>query len=211
MKDATAQKVRELGLHKIYPEHFDKQGKAIERQTKKLNAEQVFKTGRFEANGKVYVIHSSVPVCNRQRFEKAQLRFAYDLSFEGLYDKMKAIYGYLNSRKLIDIAQAKADDIANVLGTISNVMQAIDTFDERIDAAMEICALHIYEVGEEGRELTDSDIKTKIEDWGQMEYAFFLSLASVLVPNFKKRLQENSLTLKKVISLLDENQLELAM
>jgi len=146
-----------------------------------------FKKKEFKANGTTYYIESELSIDRFRQFEKLQSHVGFGIDFEGIVNRLKDAYEYLNKSKPADAAIV----LHNVLnGIISNI-------EGREHPIMELCALFINTKDEKRDEFNQDDINKKIADWKEYAVNDFFQLAFNLVDGFIPIYEEISQNISK--------------
>ena len=124
----------------------------------------------FKANGKNYVIETSMSIERYCEFEIMNKELSFGMTFEAMIEKLKQLHRMLNKSEFVNSA---------VL--IDQMVRGIAKIKEREPIALKICTLFINEVNED-RSKWSADMATqKIEDWkveGIAADSFFALAAS---------------------------------
>lgn len=146
-----------------------------------------FNSGRFTANGHEYIITPFLTIGRDVRFTNLVPRMVFGADFKSMFDTLSKIQTYCTTGDSSLAAISKIHPLA------LNQMEAIKNFKENgYPAYLELCALFINREGEDVRQITDDQVKQKIQDWEAEGIAtddFFL-LAINSVADLKRRWQE---------------------
>ena len=115
----------------------------------------VSKLDAFMANGKQYVIRTSLTISRFIEFEKLQVKVGFGVDSREMFGNMRKAYGYLNENKLAD---------ASVV--LYNSMNGIkEHLEERENEVLLLCSLFICLEDEDLSVYDLQKCKKKIEDW----------------------------------------------
>lgn len=135
-----------------------------------------FTKGSFKAKGKEYFFSDALSVARYEEFEKLQILFGYNLSYDDLYQNLTEVYNELNKTQFVK---------ASVL--IYNLLDATKRkADNKVHPALQICALFCNEKKEDATKYDAVLMNEKIKNWREEGYAMvdFFSLAANLVKGF---------------------------
>lgn len=150
-----------------------------------------FSKNTFEANGHTYKISTDLTVDRWQAFEKLQPKMGFGMDFETLYSRLSQAVDYANKGKGVEAWNI----VLNLKESVSNKLE------NRMDTAMDICALFINLDGEDLRSIDPDLMQAKKNDWQIEGYSAldFFHLAANVVTGFVEALQQTSLsTLEEV-------------
>lgn len=130
----------------------------------------------FTANGKTYTRLNSLPVARYEEYERLQIEFAFNASFENLFKAMQAAYLDLNQMKVAD-ASVK----------LYNALHGITAIEAKDTAACKLCALFIVADGEDITKVDEALNSQKIEDWRLegIDVNYFFTLAALFINGYK--------------------------
>ena len=137
-----------------------------------------FSKGSFKANKKEYFFSDTLSVSRFEEFEKLQILFGYNLTYDDLFQNLTEVYQELNKTQFVK---------ASVL--VYNLLDATKRKAEnKIHPALQICALFCNEKNEDRGKFDAEKNNEKIKNWRQEGYAMvdFFSLAANLVRGFVK-------------------------
>lgn len=129
----------------------------------------------FTANGVEYFIEQSLSFERYKMYQKLQIECGYDVTFYGMFEKVKEAYGLLNKMKMADAAVI-----------LHNIMSGVSNVDKRQIPVLEMCALFINAKDENRNEINQDMVDKKIADWQQEGIAvdYFFSIAISTMQNF---------------------------
>jgi hypothetical protein len=150
----------------------------------------------FTANGKTYTRLSSLPVGRYEEYERLQIEFAFNASFENLFKAMQAAYLDLNALKAAD-ASVK----------LYNALHGITAIEAKDTAACKLCALFLVTEGEDITKIDEALNQQKIEDWRQegIDVNYFFTLAALFINGYKdayKMLTQDTLAASQTAAAL---------
>jgi len=135
----------------------------------------------FQANGKTYFWSKDISMDHFIEFEKAQLEVAIDLSFDGMFNMLKKLYGLVNEQKFADTA----------VEIYNNMNRVKDGIEKRIHPMYRLICLFVYEKDEDKRYYSREREEEKISDLKEEGYSAnsLFQVAFNLIPNFIKTYQ----------------------
>lgn len=136
----------------------------------------IFELDSFNANGRRYIVRTSLTVERFEKFEELQAEVGFGVDFANLFGQMRKAYDYLNEGQQAD---------ASVV--LYNAMHGIKNFlDKRINEVLHLCALYICREGEDVTAYDEALILDKVNDWKKegIEMENFFGLAFNLVGGF---------------------------
>jgi hypothetical protein len=122
----------------------------MKHELKKLPIE----AGRFEANGKNYVIETGFSIERYSMYQKLQLEAGFGITFEEMVKNWEKVESYANALRFVDIAV-----------TAHNMKRGVSKIAEREPVLLKMCALFINHEDEDRRTITDDQIAEKLVDW----------------------------------------------
>lgn len=154
----------------------------IEREAAGHPIKSICTLTTFNANGVEYTVGKTLAVCRFEQFEALQAKVGYGLSFKELFQNITKSYNYLNESMPMD---------AGVI--LYNILKGIrDKATGEENPILELCALFIYEKGEDLTRYDESVNAKKIENWKRegidMEsfFDFAFALVKGLSTNYRK-------------------------
>lgn len=155
------------------------------------------KEGKFEANGKIYMIESGWSIQRYAMYQKLQIEGAFGVTFKQLYENMNFAFKALNAGKIADAAV-----------TIHNIMNGVLKVERREPDMLRICALFINTADEDRGVITEDQITEKIRDWEGAGYAIqdFFTLALNTINGFidvYKKLMEQAGQLQIMLNQME--------
>lgn len=143
----------------------------------------------FIANGKTYLIESSISFERFLWYQKLEIECGYQVGFYGLYENIKKIYELCNGMKFADIA---------VL--CHNTMSGIKMVDSRKIPFLQMCTLFINTAEEDRTKVSDDIVDRKIADWEAegLDILPFFQLGASSIKNF-------SIVYKELTQAISEN------
>ena len=138
---------------------------------------------KFTANGKEYVIESSLSIARSIEATKLELEL-FNLSTSVIKSTLIQAYNDLNGNnkeKMVKFADA-AVKIHNLANSLEKNLKFEDL------PVLRYCALYINHEGEDRRTITKEQINTKINDWqeGGLDLAGFFLLVLSVLPSVRK-------------------------
>lgn len=139
-----------------------------------------FKKGRFNANGKEYIISEYVTVGRETRYVRASAQVGFGLDWKGVFKILNEIYTHATTGEsplaaLHKIAVASMNAMDGMKGMAN---------DDRVPAIYELCAMIINTPGEDPATISEATVREKYEDWSAegipREDFFELAIASML-------------------------------
>lgn len=131
---------------------------------------------KFNANGKVYTIRTTLTIERFEEFEQLQGEVGFGVDFLNLFKSMRKGYDYLNDGQPADAAVV-----------MYNVMHGIKKhLDRRVNEVLMLCTLFICREGEDVTRYDEALCFDKINDWKREGITMdnFFSLAFNLVNGF---------------------------
>lgn len=190
-------KTIETKLVNLFKEYSLKEQRLLNELTKEEREEigkpikNVDLLDEFNANGKRYVIRTSLTINRFEQFEKLQVEAGYGTDFITIFNNIKKAYLCLNENRPMD---------GGVI--LHNIMSGIkDKLDERTHPILDICCLFICREGEDITEFSPELNKLKIADWAKEGIAMesFFTLAFGLVNGFIPLLNQVSVSISEAI------------
>lgn len=137
-----------------------------------------FNAGSFTANGKKYIIESSMSIERYAFYEKIEAELGFGRSFQEVFDVMKAA--------MIDINNHKQGE---AYVKLYNATNGIVHIDKKKPHVLRYCALFINEENEDRRSINEDVINNKINDWQTegFDYTPFFEFALISLPGFRDR------------------------
>lgn len=143
----------------------------------------------FEANGKKYLIESTLSIERYAMYQDIEIESGFGMSFKDLFNNQKKAYELLNQGKMADAA---------VL--LYNNMQGFAKLEQKEPFILKYCALFINEEHEDRTIISEDMITNKIQDWRKEGYEIqpFFTLAMSSIVGYTEALKNNTLnTLQK--------------
>ncbi len=141
--------------------------------------------GSFEANGKKYLIETTLSIGRYRKYEEIEIETGYGRSFKDLYDNVRQAYDDLNKSKPAD-ASVK----------LYNLINGITDPKKKEPFVLRYCALFMNTEEEERASITDDQIQAKISDWQQegLDIDPFFQFAIHSLPGFLDRYKKLTAT-----------------
>ncbi len=139
-------------------------------ELKQLTQEMI-EAGKFEANGKKFVIEPELSFNRFAKMKEFLIEFGYSKDFDSLFSEMKKTWELLDG-----------SHFAHACTTLWNCMEGALNIKGKFDISFKICALFCNYIDEDKTVYDEAIEKNKIEDWAK-EYAvtgFFLLANSLL-------------------------------
>lgn len=129
----------------------------------------------FTANGKEYFIESSISFNRYRDMQRLEVMLSFASTMEQFRSGIKKVYEALNTR------EGKMADAAVICHNLLLGAAALDQKDTPV--IMQMCALFVNTKDEDRSKITQAQIDSKIEDWGNSNIdaiSFFrLALGSI--------------------------------
>lgn len=125
-------------------------------------------------SGKEYIIYPSLTTERFRVFEQMQIEMQYGVSLSAFKFEVQQAYEKLNAQKTADAAV--------MLHNAMNGLTRIETGGPH--PLLMICALFICPAEEDQSRWNDAEAQAKIEDWANVDVAFFFALARRLYTRF---------------------------
>lgn len=134
--------------------------------------------GEFTANGKRYIIESSMSIDRYAYFEKVEIELGFTRTFADVYDQITLAMADINAHKQGE-AYVKLYNVAN----------GIKQIEKKKPSMLRYCALFINEEDEDRATITEDQINSKINDWAAegFDYTPFFEFALISLPGFRER------------------------
>lgn len=163
------------------------------KELKKINIED----GKFSANGKTYLIETSMSISRYVFYEKIEAELGYGRSFSEIYDGIMAAMNDIN-------AQAQGEAYVKLY----NIANGIRQIERKKPHVLRYCALFINEENEDRGTINEDMINAKINDWEKegIDYAPFFEFALISLPGFRERYKRLTPNSSKEISNNNEKE-----
>ncbi|MCB0541918.1 MAG: hypothetical protein KDC70_00285 [Saprospiraceae bacterium] len=135
-------------------------------------------------SGKTYIVYPSLTAARYAVLETLQLEMQYKTSLSGFVSELQQAYEALNN--------GKQADAAVILNNAINGAARVESGEPY--PILLICALFICAEDEEQGKWSEAEARAKIEDWADIDIAFFLGCASNLFLRFIPALNTDSLS-----------------
>lgn len=135
-------------------------------------------TKEFDGYKKHWLIEDQISYDRWIAFLKGNQELAFNMDLDSMWENLQSAYNANNEGRYADSAV-----------TIRDIMQGVQNMSEnRIPAAVKICALFINEPDEDRRFINADMIQRKVEDWRMagIEMGSFFHLALTISPAFLK-------------------------
>lgn len=129
----------------------------------------------FKANGKEYLIESSLSFERFLMYQKLQIEVAYEPGFYGVQKALEKGFEFCNKGNIADVAVI-----------LHNTIAGIKTVDQRTVPMLNMACLFVNEKNEDRRIINDDMISVKIADWNAegLDMMPFFQLATSSIKNF---------------------------
>lgn len=177
-----------MNLQELKKEYMQKEQKILdamtyeERMSVGTPIKSVCELSSFTACGVQYFVGTTLAVCRFEQFETLQAKVGYGVSFKELFQNISKAYGLLNEMKPMD---------AGI--TLFNILDGIrDKATGEENPILQLCALFIYEKGEDLTTYSETVTNQKIDHWKRegidMEsfFGFAFALVRGLTPSYQK-------------------------
>lgn len=142
---------------------------------------------KFDANGKTYYLQTTLSMGRYQSFKKMEMELGFNLNFKTLADKLIAAYSAANDNRFADTVVA-----------LKQTMDGIALFNEnRYGIAQYVSTLFINTLEEDKSKWDKALAESKLQDWENIDSAFFLSFALAQVRSFPEKLEEITRMIQK--------------
>lgn len=135
-------------------------------------------------SGASYVIYPSLTVKRFEVFERMQVELEHNTTMSAFKSELAASYSLFNQAKFADGA-AKLNNLLNAVERITN---------KQPHPILMMCSLFICTPEEDQSKWTEAEAQEKIEDWADIDIAFFLACARLLAGRFTRSSDSDSLT-----------------
>jgi hypothetical protein len=135
----------------------------------------------FIANGKEYFIEGSLSFERFLMYQMLQVEVGYDVSFEGMFNKVKEAFDLMNKLKLGEAAVV-----------LHNIMSGVSNIDNRRIPVLNMCGLFMNTADEDRGTITNEMIDRKIEDWTKegLDVLPFFQFAASSIKGFTAAYEE---------------------
>lgn len=156
-----------------------------DKQVKTIDLE----AGRFEANGKVYLIEKSLSIDRWIKMNELEVELGFGVSYREMQASWSKVYELCNDR---------GGRFADVAVTAYNMSNGISKVFDRQPQVLKFCALFFNTEDEDRRTITDEQIGRKVEDWKaeglsiDSFFVFSLGLVQGLADGYKQAIRSVS-------------------
>lgn len=126
------------------------------------------------ASGKSYIVYPSMTAKRFEVFERLQVEMEHQTSLTGFREEAAGAYDLLNKSKPADAA-VKLNNLVNGVTRIENGQP---------HPLLMICTLFICTKDENQAEWSEAEAQEKVQDWANVDIAFFLASAKHLLGRF---------------------------
>lgn len=127
----------------------------------------------FEANGKKYIVESTLSVNRYIEYQQLELMAGVGMNFQEVIRGLNEVKEQMNKAQFVD-ASVK----------LHNMIIGIADIPRKEPNLLKLCALFINEENEDRSTITPERISQKIEDWGEYEAEGFFVLALTSINGF---------------------------
>lgn len=135
-------------------------------------------------SGSTYIIYPSLSVKRFEIFERMQVELEHNTTLTAFKSELSAAYGLFNQMKFAD-GSAKLNNLLNAVERITN---------NQPHPILMMCSLFICTPDEDQSRWTEAEAQEKIEDWADIDIAFFLACARLLAGRFTRNYDSDSPT-----------------
>ncbi len=128
---------------------------------------------KFEANGKTYVVESTLSVNRYIEYQQLEIQAGMGVDFAGMIKGIDEVIALLNKVQFVDAAIK-----------LNNLRSGVLDIPRKEPNLLKLCALFINEENEDRATITSERISQKIEDWGEYEAQGFFALALTSINGF---------------------------
>lgn len=146
-------------------------------------------TRTFKGIKHTYKILESLPVCRFRDVELANIEAAFGCDVNTIINWTRTTRAYINNNK----------NLGEIAINAANLESAAMNLKNRTSSVFKIMDLWTVRVGEKDDLLKYGDevLQEKIEDWAFIDAGFFLTLATMLIPNYTNALEQLSQSTSK--------------
>jgi hypothetical protein len=114
----------------------------------------VVSEGKFEANGKTYIIENAFSIERYAEYQLIEKEVGFGITFKEIFDNLMKLKGMMNSSRFVD---------ASVL--LVDMMRGVQKLEYKEPLVLRMCALFINTPDEDRTTINEDMITRKIEDW----------------------------------------------
>lgn len=134
-----------------------------------------FTAGRFEANGKIYIIENQFCIDRWIMKEELEMELGFGANYREMMANWENVYDLANNQRFADIAVSAY-----------NAIKGIEKVSQREPLILKFCALFCNTEDEDRTVINEDMITSKINDWkaGGIAIGDFFTLAANTIPTF---------------------------
>ncbi len=128
-------------------------------------------------SGTDYFIEDNLAVKRWRKYLKLQNKLGWGISFEELFEKVKQAF------MLLDESKPRPVSAGTILYNIMERVKEVED-DSHVPEIIQMCALFMNTKDENREDITEQQIKEKMEDWSDISVQSFFLFALSTIPNF---------------------------
>jgi hypothetical protein len=114
----------------------------------------VVSEGKFEANGKTYIIENAFSIERYAEYQLIEKEVGFGITFKEIFDNLMKLKGMMNSSRFVDASFLLVD-----------MMRGVQKLEYKEPLVLRMCALFINTPDEDRTTINEDMITRKIEDW----------------------------------------------